>query len=62
MIGRHPIHARARQTCAAKNIPASQYDRDLNPHLGQVANFSGDSLKDDRIDAVVLVSQQRFAG
>jgi len=51
-----------RQAGAAKNISAPQYDRDLNPHLGQVANFSGDSFENDRIDAVVLIPQQRLAG
>jgi hypothetical protein len=62
MIGGHSIHTGARQTRTAKNISAPQYDRDLNPHLGQVANFPGDSLEDERVYAVILISQQGFAG
>ena len=62
VIGGHPIHAGARQAGAAKDISAPQHDRDLNPHLGQVANFAGDALEDDRVDAVILIPQQRLAG
>ena len=47
VIGRHPVHAGARQPRAAEDVAAAQYDRDLDPHLGQLADLAGDALEDD---------------
>jgi len=61
VIAGDPIHACTRQTRAAKNIAAADDHRGLRAEGLHVAQFAGDALDDDRVDAVVGGTEQCLA-
>ena len=46
---------------AAENVAAANDDGNFDPELGNITDFYGDPVNDDRVNAVVFLAQQRFA-
>ena len=55
------VHAGARETLAAKYVPAANDDRNLGSGLLRCANFRRDALDDPGLDAVVQLAHQGLA-
>ena len=55
------VHAGARQAGAAEDVAAADHDRDLHAQAHDFADLERDALEHLRVDAVVLLAQQRLA-
>jgi len=60
MVTGYAIHAGASQSGSAKNIAPANNDADAEAQLHGFADFSRDSVQKDRVNTVVLRTQQRF--
>ena len=61
VIAGDAVHAGARQPRAAEDVAAADDDRDLHAQAHDLADLERDALEHLRVDAVVLLAQQRLA-
>ncbi|GAB4354491.1 MAG: hypothetical protein Kow0026_13140 [Oricola sp.] len=61
MIAGHPVAALGRDGDAAKDVAASDHDRDLDAHVDGILDVAGDPVRHFDIDAKALVSHQGLA-
>src|SRR5690606_11672008 len=62
VVARHTIHAGAGESRAAEDVASADHDRDLHAQAHHLADLRCDALEHFRIDAVILLAHERFAG
>ena len=61
VVGRGPVHAGGRALEAAEDVAAAHHDRQFGARGHHGGHITGDRLDDRRVNAVALISHQRFA-